>query len=62
MHLRTNDELSVSDLTHLTVPQLKGALRQRGKPTSGNKSSLLRQLVEAINEERSTDRGGVGGD
>ena len=50
----SNDILTVADLAHLTVPQLKVELRNRGRPTTGTKPSLLRALVEAIKEDEQT--------
>ena len=47
---------SVSDLAHLTVPQLKMELRARQIPTTGTKPSLLRRLVEALNDEDAAER------
>ena len=45
-----SDALTVADLAHLTVPQLKVELRARGRPATGPKPSLLRQLLEALKE------------
>ena len=40
-------KLSVGDLAHLTVPQLKLELRARQLSATGTKPSLLRRLLEA---------------
>ena len=42
---------SVADLAHLTVPQLKLELRSRQLSAAGTKPTLLRRLLEALNEE-----------
>lgn len=56
--------MSVADLAHMTVPQLKLELRARHLSASGTKPSLLRRLLEAFNDEaRASGSGGhdVGG-
>ena len=44
--------LGVADLAHLTVPQLKHELRTRQLSTMGTKPSLLRRLLEALNDKQ----------
>jgi uncharacterized LabA/DUF88 family protein len=57
----TRDALTVADLADLTVPQLKLELRSRGRPATGTKPSLLRNLLDAIKEDGNSEQQGPGG-
>ena len=43
------------DLEKCTANELKGHLKERGLPVSGNKRALLNRLADAINADTSTD-------